>query len=129
MDDDSRYQLVSNVPEHLAAHVSRGTRVMVHLDSLHRTLPATIVEYRAERRPGQPNTHRESQSAPCNGVQSGLFARMNVPSGSESTLSIPAGAVVERNGLTGVYVLDEADTAQLHAGDARRYAAMIACRC
>jgi RND family efflux transporter MFP subunit len=57
---------------------------------------------------GDPATHRfevkaDLPSAP--GLRSGLFARLLLPSSSESSrLSVPSSALFERGGLTGVFV-------------------------
>ena len=112
MDDDSLYQLVSQVPERLATKLTRGARVMARLDALQTTLPATIAEIVPSADPASRTLTVKANLPHAAGVQSGLFGRLTVTTGDEMQLSLPAGAVVERNGLTGVYVVDETETAQ-----------------
>jgi RND family efflux transporter MFP subunit len=112
MDDDSLYQLVSQVPERLAAKLTRGIRVMVRLDSLNTTLPATIVEIVPSADPSSRTLTVKANLPHAAGVQSGLFGRLALSIGTETAIMAPASAVLDRNGLTGVYVVDEAGTAQ-----------------
>lgn len=112
MDDDSLYQLASQVPEQLAAHLSPGERVMVRLDALNTTLSATV----AEMVPGadaSSHTVTVKVNLPhVAGLLSGLFGRLLITSGCEQALTIPYSALIDRHGLNGVYVLDEHDIAQ-----------------
>lgn len=112
MDDDSLYQLVSQVPERLAGKLSRGTRVMVRLDSLNTTLPATIIEIVPSADPSSRTLTVKANLPHTAGDQSGLFGRLTLTTGTEAAIMAPANAVLDRNGLTGVYVVDEAGTAQ-----------------
>ena len=60
---------------------------------------------------GDPTTHRFELKADlpaAQGLRAGLFARLLVPAGAaEPRLFVPADAVFERGGLTGVYVVSE----------------------
>ena len=112
MDDDSLYQIVSQVPEHLATQLTRGARVMVQVDALQSSLPATIVEIVPGTDPASRTLTVKANLPHAAGMQSGLFGRLTITTGSESALSVPAGAVLDRHGLTGVYVVDEAGIAR-----------------
>ncbi len=112
IDDDSLYQLVSQVPERLAARLTRGMRVMVRLDALKATLPATIAEIVPSADPASRTLTVKANLPRSTGVQSGLFGRLTITYGSEMQLTVPTSAVVDRNGLTGVYVVDQTGKAQ-----------------
>jgi len=112
MDDDSLYQLVSQVPERLAATLRRGARVMVRIDALQIPLPATITEIVPSADPASRTLTVKANLPHAMGVQSGLFGRLSVITGNAMQLSLPSGAIVEHNGLTGIYVVDEAGLAQ-----------------
>ena len=109
MDDDSLYQLVSNVPEQLAAKLTpRSTRdgrprcAVRHAAGHHcRDCP--------ERRPCQPHAHGESESPRMPPASNPVFRAYDADHRYRASASVPDSAVVERNGLTGVYVVDDAD--------------------
>jgi RND family efflux transporter MFP subunit len=107
LDDDSLYQLVSQVPERQAARMAKGGRVQVKLDALGLSLPATIAEIVPAADPASRTLTVKANLPHAAGVQSGLFGRMTLVLGSAMQLSLPADAIVERNGLTGVYTVDE----------------------
>lgn len=107
MDDNSRYQLVSQVSERLIGTLRRGVSVMVRLDSLQTTLPATIVEVVPSADPFSRTLTVKANLPHTAGLQSGMFGRLTLSTGVEDVLLAPLSAVVNRNGLTGVYVLDD----------------------
>jgi len=112
MDDDALYQLICQVPERLAARLARGARVMVRLDALNTTLPATIVEIVPSADPASRTLTVKANLPHAAGVQAGLFGRLTLTTGTAPALTVPAGAVLDRHGLTGVYVVDEYGAAQ-----------------
>jgi RND family efflux transporter MFP subunit len=112
MDDNSLYQLVSQVPEQQAGKLTRGSRVMVLIDSVQKSLPATITDIVPGADPISRTLKVKANLPPAVGIQSGLFGRISLSTGSESIISIPSSAIVDRNGLTGVYIIDETNTAQ-----------------
>lgn len=112
IDDDSVYQLVSQVPEKLAANLSVGDRVMVTIDSLNDTLPATISEIVPSADPSSRTLTVKANLPYTKRLKSGLFGRLSLKTGSKMQLMIPKSAVIDRNGLTGVYLLDAAGKAR-----------------
>ncbi|HEX6901397.1 MAG TPA: efflux RND transporter periplasmic adaptor subunit [Thermoanaerobaculia bacterium] len=88
-----------------------GSEVEARVDGLAGPLRARVT---ALSPAGDPATHRFELRADlpvAEGLRSGLFARLILPvpaSGQEAeTFSVPAAAVFERGGLTGVFVADE----------------------
>ena len=112
IDDSSLYQMVGQVPEQQAAKLTKGSRVMVLIDSLTKTVPATITDIVPGADPISRTLKVKANLPPVAGIQSGLFGRISLSTGSESIISIPDSAIVDRNGLTGVYIIDKANSAQ-----------------
>lgn len=112
IDDDTVYQLVSQVPERLAAKLTVGDRVMVTVDSLKKSIPATIIEIVPSADPVSRTLMVKANLPRVDRMQSGIFGRLLLNTGSKMQLMIPKSALIERNGLTGVYVIDAAGKAQ-----------------
>ncbi|HSK78843.1 MAG TPA: efflux RND transporter periplasmic adaptor subunit [Thermoanaerobaculia bacterium] len=97
----------------LSAEESLGLRpgapVEARVDGVPETLSARVT---ALSPAGDPATHRFELRADlpaADGLRSGLFARLVLPAPSrtEESLTVPAAAVFERGGLTGVFVAAE----------------------
>jgi RND family efflux transporter MFP subunit len=86
--------------------VKPGLVVKAFVDGQPEPLPATV---RSVSPAGDPTTHRFEVRADlprARGLRSGLFARLALPAppGPER-ITVPAAAIVERGGLTGVFVV------------------------
>ena len=98
-------ELQATVESAVAATLRPGAKLQAQVDGQAAPLTATVS---AVAPAGDPTTHRfglkaDLPSAP--GLRAGLFARLLVPGGAgEPTLIVPAAAVFERGGLTGVFV-------------------------
>jgi len=105
----------------LAAIARPGLRIKALVDGQPQPLIATI---RSVSAAGDPATHRFEVRADvpaASGLRSGLFARLVLPSPSASPrLLVPSGAVFERGGLRGVFVVQEGD-ARLASPGARPF--------
>ena len=99
----------------LGAEASQGLRpgdeIEARVDGIAQPLRARVT---ALSPAGDPSTHRFELRADlpaAEGLRSGLFARLALPSpagrAGEETLTVPAAAVFQRGGLTGVFVVDE----------------------
>ena len=109
----------------VAGELRPGRRLPAQVDGQAEPLEAVV---RSVSPAGDPATHRFEVRAdlpPASGLRSGLFARLAVPGASEETrILVPARALFERGGLTGVFVVED-DRARLRwvargaaAGDA-----------
>ncbi len=90
----------------LAARVRPGLKLAARVDGQPRSLEAVV---RSVSPAGDPETHRFELRAdlpPAAGLRSGLFARLAF-AGREGDfrITVPACAVFERGGLTGVFVV------------------------
>ena len=101
-------ELRASIDATLARSVSAGTRLESRVDGLDEVLHATV---RTIAPAADPSTHRLELKADLPrraGIRAGLFARLSVPGaeGPERIL-VPASAVFERGGLTGVFVVSD----------------------
>lgn len=86
-----------------------GSEIETRIDGIAEPLRARVA---ALSPAGDPATHRFELRADlpaAAGLRSGLFARLTLPSpsaGGEDILTLPASAVFQRGGLTGVFVAD-----------------------
>jgi RND family efflux transporter MFP subunit len=105
IEGEGGLEVAAAVESAVAAALRPGARLKARVDGLPSPLDATVS---AIAPAGDPTTHRfqlkaDLPAAP--GLRAGLFARLLVPGiAAEPTLSVPAAAVFERGGLTGVFV-------------------------
>jgi RND family efflux transporter MFP subunit len=108
LEGEGGYEVVAAVDGALAASLRVGQDIAARVDGQPETLRADVV---ALSPAGDPATHRfelraDLPSAP--GLRSGLFARLLVEApGSQPRLFVPRAALVERGGLTGVFVVED----------------------
>jgi RND family efflux transporter MFP subunit len=106
IEGEGGLELKATVEPGLAATLRPGAKLRAQVDGQAAPLAATVT---AIAPAGDPTTHRfelkaEIPGAP--GLRAGLFARLLVPGvTSEAKLTVPAAAVFERGGLTGVFVV------------------------
>jgi RND family efflux transporter MFP subunit len=106
VESDTGFEVQASVEAEAAATLRPGAPAGVRVDGIPEALSATI---RAVSPAGDPQTHRFLLRAdlPRDGrLRSGLFAELSVadPSAPARRL-VPASAIVERGGLTGVFVV------------------------
>jgi RND family efflux transporter MFP subunit len=108
IDGDGGLEIRATVEAGLSTAVRPGRVVLAQVDSLAGPLSATI---RSVSPSGDPSTHRFELIAdlpPSAELRAGLFARVLLPfSGPEERLRVPSSALLERGGLTGVFVLSD----------------------
>ena len=109
IEGEGGLELRSTVESGLAAALRPGARVKAQVDGQPGPLPATVTAIAPS---GDPTTQRFELKAdlpPAPGLRAGLFARLLVPgaSAAEPRLTVPATAVFERGGLTGLFVVGD----------------------
>jgi RND family efflux transporter MFP subunit len=101
-------ELVAAVESEVAAGLQPGKRLEALVDGQSGPLPVTVTVVAPS---GDPTTHRFEVKAdlpPAEGLRAGLFARLLVEtSRAMPRITVPAAAVFERGGLTGVFVVSE----------------------
>lgn len=107
IEGDGGFELAATVDAALASSLRPGFEAEALVDGQAAGLPAVV---RAIAPAGDPTTHRFDLRADlpaAAGLRSGLFARLRLPAAGASRLTIPAGAVFDRGGLAGVFVVAE----------------------
>jgi hypothetical protein len=107
IEGERGFELWAAVESAVATTLRPGARLKALVDGQPGPLIATIT---AVGPSGDPTTHRFELKADlpaAAGLRAGLFARLLVPSSAaESRLVVPATALFERGGLTGLYVVE-----------------------
>jgi multidrug efflux pump subunit AcrA (membrane-fusion protein) len=95
MEDDSAYRIKFAVPEHLLGELALGETVDVVVDAAGTEImtTGTIDVLGAAADPGTHNVNAEATLTPVEGLFSGRFARVRIPTGEQRQLLIPASAV------------------------------------
>jgi RND family efflux transporter MFP subunit len=108
IEGEGGLELRATVEPDVAATLRPGARLQALVDRGTDPLPVTVT---AVAPSGDPITHRfevkaDLPSAP--GLRAGVFARLLVPGpAAEPALLVPASALFERGGLSGVFVVSE----------------------
>jgi RND family efflux transporter MFP subunit len=111
VENPARLQVQTAVSEDLYRGIRLGQEVMVEIDGQDKPVSAKVGRLSPA---ADPTTHTYSIkldiAAP--GLRSGSFARVLFPTGKRSVLAVPAAAVLDRAGITGVFVIDAQGAAQ-----------------
>lgn len=106
-EEGTQDRLELTVPESALPAVTIGKPLEVQIDALgNRHLVGIVTEIAPQ---GDPNSHTFTVKVllPADrSVRSGMFGRVKLPVGTERRMLVPAGAVMEREGLHYVYVVD-----------------------
>ncbi|HET9793579.1 MAG TPA: efflux RND transporter periplasmic adaptor subunit [Thermoanaerobaculia bacterium] len=106
VESDAGFEAQASVEADAAGRLRPGTPVAVRVDGILATLPGTV---RAVSPSGDPQTHRFLVRADLprdERLKSGLFAALEIPDpAAPARRLVPASAIVERGGLTGVFVV------------------------
>ena len=112
LDDPRRYRLEAEVGESAMRTIRLGQRVPVALDSIGQALDGTVVEIVPASDPASRSVTVKLELPAMPSLRSGLFGRASFATGERRALLVPAGALVDRGQLTGVYVVDEHSVAR-----------------
>ncbi|HET20238.1 MAG TPA: efflux RND transporter periplasmic adaptor subunit [Chromatiales bacterium] len=111
VEDSSRLQVQTSVSEALFRQLKLGVAVQVEVDGQPQPLTATVARLSPAADP-VAHTYPVKLDIAAPGLKSGSFARVLFQSGSRQVLAVPAGAVVERAGIRGVFAIDAQGLAQ-----------------
>ena len=113
IEDEGSYQLELAIPESMAAMVKPGTPVQVTLDAIGSSFAAKIAEIVPTTDPAS-RTFSAKINLAQKGLKSGLFGRGAISLGSTvNGMLVTKKAIVERGGLTSVWVLDKDTVARM----------------
>ena len=105
IDGQGRLQVQTQVPADVFDRIRIGDKVQVYAGE--RVITGTIAQAVPAADP-MSHTHAVKIDLPADaGVDSGSFVRVGFAVGSAPQLRVPQGAVVDRAGMTGVFVVDK----------------------
>ncbi|VBB07801.1 rnd efflux pump membrane fusion protein barrel-sandwich domain [Lucifera butyrica] len=105
IDDNTTYTVEADLAESLADKINTGMTVNVFIDSLERQVTGKVTEVAPAIDPAARKFHVKIE-IPGGGLKSGLYARIRIPVGRREGILVPAGAIVTKGQLTGVYTVD-----------------------
>lgn len=113
IEDEGSYQLELAIPENIAATVKPGTPVQVTLDALGSSFAAKIAEIVPSADPAS-RTFTAKINLGQKGLKSGMFGRGVISLGSSvNGMLVTRKAIVERDALTSVWVVDKENMARM----------------
>jgi RND family efflux transporter MFP subunit len=105
LENPARLQVQTAVSEDLYKGIKLGDSVMVEIDGQDKPISAKVARLNPA---ADPMTHtfmiKLDLAAP--GLRSGAFARVLFTTGKRNVLAMPRAAVLDRAGITGVFVVD-----------------------
>ncbi len=143
VENTGRLQVETQVPESVLSALKPGAQVRVEVDGQAKTQTARVARISPAADPvsrtflvkldisnlphPQPLSRTRERGASTDAeaphiLRSGLFARVLFPQGERETLTVPAGALVNRAGISGVFVVGQDGVIQfrmVRAGEQR----------
>jgi RND family efflux transporter MFP subunit len=113
IEDPSVLQLEADVPEAIALRIQRNATLSIRSDSLKEELAGTVREIAPTADPASRTIRVKLDLPQRAGLMSGQFARLVVPLGENSSVCVPASAVILRGQLEILFVVTN-QRAQLH---------------
>lgn len=111
VENPSRLQVRGSAPEEIYRTLKLGAQVMVEVDGLDKAVAAKVAQLSPAADP-MTHTYLVKLDIAAAGLRSGAFARILFPTGKRELLAVPEGAVQERAGIVGVFVVDAQGAAQ-----------------
>ncbi|MGE5624042.1 MAG: efflux RND transporter periplasmic adaptor subunit [Bacillota bacterium] len=104
LEDERTLEVQSYVPDELYAALKVGEAVPFATEE--KSFTGTL-QSKVEAADSQTHTHLIRVSVPTgSGLMSGRYVKLDIPTGFEPRVRIPASALTERAGITGVFVVD-----------------------
>ncbi len=111
VENQSRLQVQTSVPEEIYSGLKLGAKIKVEVDGQAQPVIATISRLSPAADPTS-HSHLVKLDASAPNLRSGAFARVLFPTGQQTVLKVPQEAVLNRAGITGVFVLDDKGAAE-----------------
>jgi RND family efflux transporter MFP subunit len=111
LENPARLQVQTAVAEDLYKGIRLGQEVMVEIDGQTKPVSAKVARLSPAADP-MTHTYPIKLDLAAPGLRSGSFARVLFPTGKRSVLAVPVAAVLDRAGITGVFVVDAQGAAQ-----------------
>ena len=113
IEDPSALQLEADVPESIASHIKRDSRLSVRVDAANTELTGVVSEIAPTADPVSRTFRVKLEIPQARGLMPGQFARLAVPIGEYKCVRVPTTAVVQRGQLEIVFSVAN-NRAQLH---------------
>lgn len=107
VESDTALLFETHVVEKRVSKIAIGDPVLVIVDALERPLEGEVIRLVASGDPMTRGFEVKIAIPQAPGLHPGMFGRAQFAIGSRTAMVVPTDALVERGGLTGVYVLDE----------------------
>lgn len=111
VENPNKLQVQTTVPEALFKNLRTGQTVRVEIDGQEGALTAKVARLSPAADP-MTHTYMVKLDVTAPGLKSGAFARVLFPSGDRQVLAVPKGALLDRAGIAGVFVVDAQGIAQ-----------------
>ncbi|MDD5390525.1 MAG: efflux RND transporter periplasmic adaptor subunit [Gallionellaceae bacterium] len=111
LENPARLQVRTSVDEDLYKRIKMGDSVMVEIDGQDKPVNAKVARLSPAADP-ITHTYMVKLDIAAPGLKSGVFARVLFPTGKRNVLALPQAAVLDRAGITGVFVVDDKGNAQ-----------------
>lgn len=106
IEQSGGYRVEAPVEESLLGAVRLGQGISVVLGSVDEPVMAKITEIVPAIDPASRSFVIKATLPRSSVLRSGSFVRVRIPKGTRSSILIPAGAITQRGGLEGVFVID-----------------------
>jgi RND family efflux transporter MFP subunit len=113
IEDPSQLQVEADVPEAIASRIKQDARMTIRVGQSSGDLSGTIVEIAPIADPTSRTFRVKLDVQACPGLMSGQFARLVVRVGENTSLRVPASAVVQRGQMEILFVVEN-QRARLH---------------
>lgn len=111
VENPAKLQVQTTVPEALFKNLRAGQAVPVEIDGQAGALTGKVARLSPAADP-MTHTYLVKLDVAAPGLKSGAFARVLFPTGTRSMLAVPRAALLDRAGITGVFVVDAQGIAQ-----------------
>ncbi len=112
-ESETGFEMAVDLPETLFGSVATGQPVTIRIPALNDLALAGQVTAVSPAADAQSRSFLVKISLPENNrVHAGMFARAEIPTGDERVLLVPRSAVLHQGPLTGIFVLDDKETAR-----------------
>ena len=113
LDDPRHYRLEAVVGESAIARIRLGQAAPVVVDAVGSAIEGRVAEMIPTADPVSRSMTVKLDLPAVPALRSGMFGRVRFPAAERSALLVPAGALVARGQITGVYVVDAENVARL----------------
>jgi RND family efflux transporter MFP subunit len=107
IENPAKLQVQAQVSEDIFAHLKVGTPVSLHVDSTNTDITGQV-EHLVPSADPMSHTYLVKIALPAgHNLQSGMFIQAGFNIGQSTGIRVPSSAVLERAGITGIFVVDK----------------------